>query len=168
MSHPAGTSPRSGQRSPRIHSMCFRIATRPPRSSTGLTAKNPYASQHPSAALCVDNRESLSEVGIASGKVLNAEVASLIRNRLRFRMQRYHALGTVDRFGLAFQNQGVEKLKLLKVVDLTSYRVSTSAPAITAEGSPQATSKIFEKSAKVSHRLNAKWLSTITILTTLA
>lgn len=40
------------------------------------------------------------------------------------------ALGTVDRFGLTFQNQGVAKLKLLKVVDLTSYRVSTSAPAI--------------------------------------
>ena len=48
-------------------------------------------------------------------------------------MRRSNVLGTVDRFGLAFQNQRVEKLKLLKVVDLTSYRVSTSAPAIKAE-----------------------------------
>jgi hypothetical protein len=49
------------------------------------------------------------------------------------RTQGFDALGTVDRFGSAFQNQRVAKLKLLKVVDLTSYNVSTSAPANTTE-----------------------------------
>ena len=69
---------------------------------------------------------------------------------------RSDALGTVDRFGLAFQNQRVEKLKLLKVVDLTSYRVSTSAPAITAEARRSNASKIPKKSTKLSPRLPVK------------
>jgi hypothetical protein len=46
------------------------------------------------------------------------------------RKQAASALGTVDLFQLPFQNQRVANLKLLKVVDLTIHRVSTSAPAI--------------------------------------
>jgi hypothetical protein len=65
------------------------------------------------------------------------------------RTQRFDALGTVDRFILVYQTQRVANLKLLKVVDLTSYRVSTSAHAI-----PTGARRIPEKSTKL---FTARW-----------
>src|SRR5262249_6999 len=42
---------------------------------------------------------------------------------------RFHALGTVDLSRFTFHNQRITRLKLLRLVDLTSYRTSTGPSA---------------------------------------
>src|ERR1700694_5641367 len=81
---------------------------------------------------------------------------------------RSDALGTVDLFVLVFQNQRVANLKLLKVVDLTSYRVSTSTPAIPTGARLNQHPKSLRNHTIDPTAFRLKWSSTITILTTLA
>jgi len=84
------------------------------------------------------------------------------------RRQRIDALGTVDRFVLVFQNQRVTNLKLLRVVDLTSYRVSTSAPAIPTGARRNQHPKSLRNQQIEPTAFRLKWPPMITILTTLA
>jgi hypothetical protein len=58
-------------------------------------------------------------------------------------------------FGLVLPNQSIAHLKLLKVVDLTSYTASTSAPAVATGARGKSVLQIAENPDKTCHRVNA-------------